>query len=779
MVRHRLSDLGRDRSRLVVVAVAVGAGGVLRLAGSDGAANLVWAATTAAILLTATLSLLRDLWRHRVGVDVVAVLALAGSLVVGEYLAGAVIALMLATGRALEARASARARRELEALLHRAPAFAHRVDSDSVVTVSVDAILPGDLLLVTLGEVVPTDGLVVGDAAVLDESALTGEAAVVERSAGEAVRSGGVNGGAAFRLRATAAAAESTYAGIIRLVREAEAARAPLTRLADRFALWFVPLTLAVAALAALLTQDLVRAVAVLVVATPCPLILAAPVALVGGMSRAARRGILIKNGAALEALGRAEIALFDKTGTLTEGRARLAAIETGGDMPAAECLRMGASLDQVSTHVLARPIVEAAREQGLELTMPEAAVEEPGQGIRGRVQGREVRVGRATYATGRRPTPTWAERLRRRSADEGLANVFVGIDGHLAAGLVLEDPLRPDARRLVQRLRRAGIRRTVMVTGDHPAVAQTIAAAAGVDAVHAECSPAGKLEVVAAERRRGTVMMAGDGINDAPALAAADVGVALGVRGATASSETADVVLMIDRIDRLGEAIEIARRSRRIALQSIVAGMALSFVAMGFAAFGALAPVYGAVVQELIDVAVILNALRAVGGNAHRLPPQEAVAASREALREHEEMRGGTAQLRRVADELGQVPPATARADLEEVRRFLRDELLPHELREERGLYPAVAAYSGGEEALVTAQREHTEVAKLAAALSRMVDDVEPTGPSPADLLVLRRVLYSLHAVLGLHRAGEEERLFEIVDGPGGVGDVKHARSG
>ncbi len=782
MVTLRIRRLSWDGSRLFAVAVVLGLGGVLWLLALTTAAEVAWAVTAAMTLLTAVLSVLRDLWRHRVGVDIVAVLALAGTLAVGEYLAGAIIALMLATGRALEARAAARARRELEALIRRAPAVAHRVDGGTVVTIPVDAIQSGDLLLVTPAEVVPTDGVVVGEAAVLDESALTGEAMVVERAAGEAVRSGGVNGGAAFRLRATAPAAESTYAGIVRLVREAEAGRAPLTRLADRFALWFVPLTLAIAALAAVLTHDLVRAVAVLVVATPCPLILAAPVALVGGMSRAARRGVLIKNGAALEALARADIALFDKTGTLTEGHARLAAIEAADSVPASEALRMAAALDQASTHPLARPIVVAAREQGLLLTMPEDAVEEPGRGIHGRVEGHEVKVGRATYVTGGAPASAWAERLRRQTAVEGLANVFVGIDGRLVAGLVLEDPLRPDARRLVQRLRRAGIDRIVMVTGDHQMVAQTVAAAAGIDVVHADCSPAEKLKVVAAERQRGIVVMAGDGINDAPALAAADVGVALGVRGATASSETADVVLMVDRIDRLGEAVEIARRSQHIALQSVVAGMVLSFVAMGFAAFGALAPVFGAIVQEAIDITVILNALRAVGGRRQRHPAPDIVAASRAVLREHDDMRGGTAQLRRLADALGQVPPAEARADLEAVCRFVREQVLPHEEREEQGLYPGVAPYVGGEEALVAARREHVEVWKLAAALDRMLQELEPDGPSAAEVVVLRRLLYSLDAVLGLHRAGEEERLFGIVEDssaatPGGGGWRPHRR--
>ena len=358
------SGMRLPRSGTVQLAVAVGglaAGGGCRLLGSAGPANVLWAITGAAALLPATISMARDLLRRRAGVDIVAVLALLGSLVVGEYLAGAVIALMLATGRELEARASARARRELTALLDRAPTLVHRIEGDTLTTPPIEAVRPGDVLLVAPGEVVPVDGQLASDTADLDESALTGEAALVERSSGDAVLSGGVNAGAAFRLRATAAADESTYAGIVRLVRLAQDSRAPLVRVADRVALWFVPLTVGLAALAGILARDPIRAVAVLVVATPCPLILAAPVALVGGMSRAARRGVVVKGGGALETLGRADVLLFDKTGTLTEGRARLADVETDGSVDANEVLRLGASLDQISTHALARQEPESS----------------------------------------------------------------------------------------------------------------------------------------------------------------------------------------------------------------------------------------------------------------------------------------------------------------------------------------------------------------------------------------------------------------------------------
>ena len=749
--------------QLFFAVAGLAAGGALRLVGPATLANALWAATAAVALVPAIVSVARDLLRRRAGVDIVAVLALGGTLSVGEYLAGAVIALMLATGRELEARASARARRELSALLSRAPNVVHRVEGETLTTPPIDTVRPGDILIVAPGEVVPVDGQLASDTAVFDESALTGETALVERTAGDAIRSGGVNAGGAFRLRTTATADESTYAGIVRLVRQAQESRAPLVRIADRFALWFVPLTIAIAVVSGILARDPVRGVSVLVVATPCPLILAAPIALVGGMSRAARRGIVVKGGAALETLGRADVLLFDKTGTLTEGRARLADVETDGSMSADDVLRLGASLDQVSTHALARPIVQAARAQGLQLTLPNDVFEDAGKGVRGVVSGRAVMIGRASYVAGG-TVPAWAARVRRRTAYEGLANVFVGIDGILVGAMVLDDPLRPDSGRAVARLRNAGMRRLVMVTGDHPDVAQAVASAIGVDAVYAERSPAEKVDVVREERQRGIVVMVGDGINDAPALASADVGVAMGVRGATASSEAADVVLMVDRIDRLAEAVQIARRSHRIALQSIAAGMGLSLVAMCIAAFGGLVPVVGAVVQEAIDAAVVLNALRARGGREEPRPSEDALSAGREVLVQHAAMERDTVSLRRLADELGRVPRAIARARLKEVRRFLRDELLPHEQEEEQHLYPVVARYIGGPESVAVARREHAEVAHLARVFGGMIDALDPDGPEDEELIGLRRVLYSLYAVLSLHRAAEEERLIAVV---------------
>lgn len=746
-------------------AMALAAGGGLWWAGSPSAAAWLWGTVTAVALALSGANLAREMARRRVGVDAVAVLALAGTLAVGELLAGTVIALMLVSGRALEARASRRARRELSALISRAPVTARRLSGAAVTSVGVDAVRPGDVVLVAPAEVVPLDGILV-DPAFLDESPLTGEPVPVRRLQGDPVRSGVLNGGSAFRLRVSAPAGDGTYAQLVRLVRAAEQSRAPLVRMADRFALWFVPVTVGCAAAAGIASQSLARAVAVLVVATPCPLILAAPIALVGGMSRSAHRGVVVKSGAALEVLGRARTVLFDKTGTLTQGRPALRRIETSERLAPGDALWFAASLEQASTHPLARPIVEAAREAGEALALPSSVRETSGQGISGRIGDQTVRVGRAAYVAGGR-VPDWAEELRQGAGRAGQAAVFLAVDGELRGAFVLEDPIRPDARLVVERLRRSGIRRVVMVTGDHPEAARQVSSATGLDGVHAECTPRGKLEVVEAEKRGGTVVMVGDGINDAPALAAADVGVAIGARGATASSEVADAVLMTDRIERVGEAVEIARRSRSIAVQSMVAGMALSGVAMAFAGVGLLVAAAGAALQEVIDAAVILNALRAArerpgrGGGLSRAAVQWS-----STLREHRGMRAGTAALSDVAEDLGEIPPGLARRRLEEARRFLCDEVLPHERREEELMYPLLLQFGVGAAELAAARREHAEIARETATLVRLLDDVAPNGPAPSDVVAFRPVLQRLHAVLTAHRSAEEEQLGQAIDG-------------
>jgi len=591
-------------------------GGVLRLLGEVGAAEAVWAASTALMLVPLTWSVARTLWRRDVGVDAIALVAMTSALATGEYLAGAVVAVMLAGGNALEEYAGGRARRELTKLLERAPRIAHRRREGAIEEVAVEELVPGDVVVVRAGEVIPVDGVAAGEA-VVDESALTGEPLPVSYAAGGKLRSGTANAGDAFELRTTRLAAESAYAAIVRLVRGAETERAPFVRMADRYAAFFLPLALAIAGIAWAASGDAVRFVAVMVVATPCPLILAAPIALISGISRAARRGVIVKGGGVIEQLGRARTVLFDKTGTLTLGHPTLERVVAFDGTGPDELLRLAASVDQLSAHVLAEALVRAAHERDLGLTSPEDVKEGRGQGVEGRVEGRRVAVGSSAWL-GERGYVGAEEAMRALDAgdDPGKARILVGVDGKLAGAVVMGDSLREDVGGLVEHLRLLGVRHVALVTGDRVSVAEEVGRQIGADRVYAEQSPEGKLEVVRSIREQPEltpVVMVGDGVNDAPALALADIGIAMGTAGATVASETADAVIMADRIDRVVEAIQIGRRSMAIARQSIIVGMGLSLVAMVFAAVGLITPVAGALLQEAIDVAVIANALRAL----------------------------------------------------------------------------------------------------------------------------------------------------------------------
>jgi heavy metal translocating P-type ATPase len=426
--------------------------------------------------------------------------------------------------------------------------------------------------------------------------------------------SGVTNVGAAFDMLASRHAAESTYAGIVRLVAAAQRSRAPMSRLADRYALVFLVATIVLAGIAWLWTGDPIRAVAVLVVATPCPLILAVPVAMVSGLSRAAKQGILIKGGKALEMLAHVRTIVIDKTGTLTHGQARLTSIRTSSEIPPEEILRLAASLDQASKHIIAATLVEEARSRNLALAVPKEVRETPGEGIEGHVDGRRVIVGGLHFV--KRRVPGSSPSVAGLEKNLGAVTVAVAIDGRLAGILILADELRAGVETLLRNLRQMGIERIVLATGDRRDVAEMVARGLSIDAVRSELTPNEKTLVVLSERKNGPVMMVGDGVNDAPALAAADLGVAMGAKGAAASAEAADIVLLVDQLDRVLPAIKIARRSRLIALQSVVSGIGLSVAVMIAAALGVITPVQGALFQEIIDVVVILNALRALAGS-------------------------------------------------------------------------------------------------------------------------------------------------------------------
>ncbi|TDD40872.1 heavy metal translocating P-type ATPase [Saccharopolyspora elongata] len=751
---------------LAVTTSALLIGVIAWAVGATGTADAAWMAGTAVAIVPALAWMALALWRGRTGVDLIAVLSLGGTLAVHEYLAGSLIAVMLASGQALDSAAQCRASHDLRALLEHAPRFAHRYTGDALETVAVDQVRAGDLLLVSPGEVVPVDGWVGGGAAVLDEAVLTGESVHVERGAGEPVRSGGVNAGPAFDLRVSATAEESTYAGIVRLARQAGAERAPVVRLADRYAAWFLPLALLLAGTAWLITGSAVGAVAVLVVATPCPLLLAVPVAVVSGMSRASRVGVIIRDGTALENLGHATTGIMDKTGTLTAGRPTVVDVIAAPAVDPEEVLRLAASLDQASPHILAEAIVAHARRQQLTLTPPRDASEQPGRGMTGIVDGRRVEVGKLALPESR---PRWTDAVLNRAMLDAAAIAWVSCEGELRGAVLLRDPLRRDAPRTLRRLRKAGLRRLVMLTGDRAEPAREVATVLGLDWVHAEQTPAEKVARVRDESETATTIMVGDGVNDAPALAAATVGIAMGARGATASSEAADVVLTSDRLDRVADAMSIARRARGIAVQSAAVGMGLSIIAMGVAAVGWLPPAAGALLQEGIDVAVIVNALRALRGS-HR--GELAVPHSTEDLlhrfaSEQEKLRETLHLIRDTADLVSEAPGSTkALAALSQTRAFLDQRLVPHERAEETQLYPAIAAALGGSEATATMSRMHAEIDRLSRRIGahlKLAESHDRIGDDQIEDLLA--TLYGLHAVLRLHFTQEEENYFALAD--------------
>ena len=604
---------GGRRFWLVVFAVGGLALGLMAsLLGPPDLARWIWGVAILPVLATLLAEIFTNLRQGSIGLDLIAALAMAGALTIGETLAGIVVALMYSGGQFLESFAEGRARREMTTLLSRVPKTALRHVGGSLQEVRLETIVAGDRILVRTGEVVPADGTVIAGAAVLDQSALTGESLPVNRQAGDNVLSGSINLGATFDLLVSRPPAESTYAGIVRLVEAAQQVRAPMVRLADRYALWFLAITICLTGGAWFVTGDPIRALAVLVVATPCPLILAVPVAIISGVSRIAKRGVLVKGGAALEVLARVQVIVIDKTGTLTEGRARLLAIDSANGFSPHDVLRLAATLDLASNHVVAAALVAAAEDRSLALGKPSTVRETAGVGIEGMVENKRVVVGGATFVRERLTDAGTVQRPGPRPDDA--FSVTVAVDGVVAGHLILADEIRADVPRTLKRFRSFGVTRIVLASGDRKDIANAIGSRLDIDEVRGDLTPQDKVAIVVRERNRGTVMMVGDGVNDAPALAAADVGVALGARGAAASSEVADVVLLVDRIDRLADAMEIARRSRHIALQSAVIGIGLSLIAMIVATLGYLPPVQGALLQEAIDVGVVLNALRALG---------------------------------------------------------------------------------------------------------------------------------------------------------------------
>ncbi|HTH59629.1 MAG TPA: heavy metal translocating P-type ATPase [Paraburkholderia sp.] len=760
---HRLSRFV-DFAALAVSAATLTAGLVLAWAGRLPAAHVLWIAGVVPVLVLLLVSIVGSLRRREAGIDVLALLAVGFALAFGEYLTAAVIALMLASGRALENYAHQRAQREMSALLSHAPRLANRFEDGEWRRIELDAVRVGDRLLVRSGEYVPVDGSLVGHAQ-LDESALTGESAIQPKTPGEVVRSGAINAGAAFEMVAAAAARDSTFAGIVRMVEAAQQERSPSARLADRYAIVFVAATLALAGVGWLASGDKIRALAVLVVATPCPLILAVPVAIISGISRCARRGILVKNGGALERLAQASILFFDKTGTLTGGQARLVAIESGAAASAQSVLRFAASLAQGSAHVISEAIVAAARERGVALSAPSCVVERAGAGLAGDVDAHAVIIGSFAYVSEAAPAAPWSDAVLRRVAHDGASAVFVGVDGAMVGALLMADQIRLETPRAIRLLRHEGIGRLVMLTGDRRDVADAVGAVLGVTEVLPEQTPADKLAAIQSARKDGTVIMVGDGVNDAPALAAADIGVAMGARGAGASSEAADVVLLVDRLDRLVEALRLARTSRRIALQSAGVGMALSVCAMVVAAFGYLPPLYGAMLQEVIDVVVIANALRVLRTRSSATSGALTAAAAAQLKAGHLALDPVMAQIRSLADDLPRMPRESVALALAGMNDTLVRHLVPHEQHDDLTVYPDLARMLGGDDPMAAMSGTHAEIFRVVRLLQQMTADLPSQGPDPDAIREFQRLLYGLDAIVRLHCAQEDELFHALAE--------------
>lgn len=627
---------------------------ILWLVGRGDIAN--W--TLLAVVLLGGIPLLwetlQQFARKEFGVDTIAILAIAGSLWLGEYLAGAFVVLMLSGGEALEAYALRRARSSLSALAERAPRTAHIWQGSELVSIPAEQVEVGMEIVVKPGEMLPVDGIVTSGTSSVSEADLTGEPVPVRKTPGMLVLSGSINLDGVLHVRASKRSAESKYAQIVRLVEEAQAQKAPIHRLADRYSVGFTILAVSMAGLAWLLSGDSVYALAVMVVATPCPLILATPIAIMSGIDLAARNGIIVKSGASIEQLGEVDIAVFDKTGTLTLGTPKVTAIvlveqDTPGDEPqkvaenrehhAADydedtLLRFAASVEQLSTHILARAVVEAAQEHALSLSFASNFEETFGKGVYGRVpllpeeqreawhsmqneqneQDVEVAVGNRTFMQQVGVTlPLSLLNERARRVEDGQICSFIAVNKRAQGLLVLEDVPRAELARLSSDLKEAGIKQTIMLTGDSEIVARQVGKIAQVDRVVSRCLPEDKVRIVQELTQQGhRVLMVGDGINDAPALASATVGMALGTQGLTAAATAADTVLLSTDILRVAHGVRLGRHVMRVALQGIWVGMGLSVIAMGFAAAGFIIPAAGAILQEAIDVIVILNALRA-----------------------------------------------------------------------------------------------------------------------------------------------------------------------
>jgi len=603
------------RFKMVTVTLLVGlVGGVLWALGYTVAIQAVFSAFAVIVAAILTWRMITAFRHGRFGVDILAVISIIATVLVGEYVASIIIVLMVSGGQALEDYAESRAQRELSALLNRQPQVARRRDATTgdIVGVAASSVRPGDSILVRSGEIVPVDGTLDSVSGSFDESSLTGESLPVHKLAGDTVLSGSINGLNTVTFTATATAADSQFQGIIALVRQAQENRAPVVRLADRYAIPFTIVSLAIGVGAWIISGQAVRFAEVMVLATPCPLLLAAPVAFMGGMSRAARNGVIVKGGSVLEALSHVRTAVFDKTGTLTHGSPTVARITAHAPFDEDQLLTLVASAERFSSHVLAASIVRAAQDRGLTLLDAQDTSEVAARGISATIDGRRVSLGTLAFAR------EHAADVTRTTTTGGELVIYVVVDGVYAGTIVASDPIRENAGQTVAGLRDRGVRDVIMLTGDARPTAEHVARAVGITSIRSDCLPVDKVDAVR-ELTARPVLMVGDGVNDAPVLASAEVGIAMGAKGATAASESAAAVILVDDLSRTLRAVEIGADTMRIALQSIWLGIGLSIALMIVAAFGVIPATLGAALQEVVDLATIFNALRAIAARERR----------------------------------------------------------------------------------------------------------------------------------------------------------------
>ncbi|MCA9349468.1 cadmium-translocating P-type ATPase [Candidatus Saccharibacteria bacterium] len=589
---------------MIIIILAI----ILDLAGLTSQSDLLLGSFSILMALRLSTDMLKTLKEGRYGIDILAVVAIISTVAVGEYWASIVIVLMLTGGEALEDYASGRAQRELNALLDRAPKTAHLVTGDKFKTVALSTIKPGDILLVKPGEVIPVDAILLDQSAEFDESSLTGESLPVEHHQGEALLSGSINGGEAIRIEALRSSDQSQYQQIIELVKSATGTEAPFVRLADRYAVPFTLISFTIAGIAWISSGEALRFAQVLVVATPCPLLLGAPIALVSGMSRAAKHGIIVKSGSILERLATIKSVAFDKTGTLTSGEPVVSLVNPQPGFKDQDILLYAASAEQQSAHILARALVSEAINQKLALVSPKKLQETTAYGVSATIEGKKILVGKHSFLTSNQ-----VDLSDRQISQAGETIVYVAIDQQFAGTIAFRDQVRPETKQTLANLKSLGINSTLMLTGDNQATARRIAKEIGIVDFQADCLPIDKVNAIKNAPIR-PIMMVGDGVNDAPVLASADVGLAMGARGSTAASETADVVVLVDDLSRSYQAIQIAKDTMQIATQSIWIGIAISVGLMLIASTGVLPAVVGAGLQEVVDVVVMINALRAHG---------------------------------------------------------------------------------------------------------------------------------------------------------------------